>query len=59
VHDLAQALEPYLAGGCRRFNFVPEAPNLEVAIETIGAVKQSLADRCGSIRLDPNDFNSL
>jgi alkanesulfonate monooxygenase SsuD/methylene tetrahydromethanopterin reductase-like flavin-dependent oxidoreductase (luciferase family) len=59
VHDLAKALEPYLAGGCRRFNFVPEAPNLEVAIETIGAVKRSLADRCGSIRLDPNDFNSL
>jgi hypothetical protein len=45
AEDLAEALEPYLAVGCRRFNFVPEAASLEVAIETIGRVKASLGAR--------------
>jgi hypothetical protein len=44
VDDLAEALEPYLAVGCRRFNFVPEAAGLEVAIDTIARVKEILSD---------------
>lgn len=42
--DLAEGLEPYLAVGCRRFNFVPEAAGLEVAIDTIARVKEILSD---------------
>jgi len=41
--DVAAALEPYLAAGCRRFNFVPEAGGIEAAIEAVGAVKAALA----------------
>jgi alkanesulfonate monooxygenase SsuD/methylene tetrahydromethanopterin reductase-like flavin-dependent oxidoreductase (luciferase family) len=41
--DVAAALEPYLAAGCRRFNFVPEAPDLEHAIAAIAEVKGLLA----------------
>jgi alkanesulfonate monooxygenase SsuD/methylene tetrahydromethanopterin reductase-like flavin-dependent oxidoreductase (luciferase family) len=41
--DVAAALEPYVAAGCRRFNFVPEAADLEAGIEAVAAVKHSLA----------------
>jgi alkanesulfonate monooxygenase SsuD/methylene tetrahydromethanopterin reductase-like flavin-dependent oxidoreductase (luciferase family) len=40
--DVAAALEPYLAAGCRRFNFVPEAADLEAGVEALAAVKRSL-----------------
>ena len=40
--DIAAALEPYVAAGCRRFNFVPEAPDLEHAIAAIAAVRRLL-----------------
>ena len=41
--DVAAALEPYLAAGCRRFNFVHEAPELEYAIAAIAEVKELLS----------------
>jgi alkanesulfonate monooxygenase SsuD/methylene tetrahydromethanopterin reductase-like flavin-dependent oxidoreductase (luciferase family) len=40
--DVAAALEPYLAAGCRRFNFVAEADGLDAAIECVAAVKTLL-----------------
>jgi len=40
--DVAAALEPYLEAGCRRFNFVPEAGDLDAAFEHVAAVKQQL-----------------
>ncbi|MFZ0381409.1 MAG: LLM class flavin-dependent oxidoreductase [Solirubrobacteraceae bacterium] len=43
--DVAAALAPYLLGGCRRFNFVPEAEGLEAAIEAIATVKRLLGLR--------------
>lgn len=43
--DIAIALEPYLAAGCRRFNFVPEAPDLEHALAAIGEVRRLLSRR--------------
>jgi hypothetical protein len=43
--DVAEALEPYLDAGCRRFNFVPEAETLDAAIAAIATVKQLLAGR--------------
>jgi len=39
---IAEALTPYLAVGCRRFNFVPEATSLEAAIEAVAEVKALL-----------------
>ena len=39
---IAEALAPYLAVGCRRFNFVPEASVLMVAIEAVAEVKALL-----------------
>ena len=41
--DVAAALEPYWAAGCRCFNVVPEAEDLEASVEAIGAVKRLLA----------------
>jgi alkanesulfonate monooxygenase SsuD/methylene tetrahydromethanopterin reductase-like flavin-dependent oxidoreductase (luciferase family) len=41
--DVAAALQPYLAAGCRRFNFVAEAPDLEHAVAAIAEVKQLLS----------------
>jgi alkanesulfonate monooxygenase SsuD/methylene tetrahydromethanopterin reductase-like flavin-dependent oxidoreductase (luciferase family) len=41
---IADALAPYLAVGCRRFNFVPEAPSLPAAIEAVAEVKALLGD---------------
>jgi alkanesulfonate monooxygenase SsuD/methylene tetrahydromethanopterin reductase-like flavin-dependent oxidoreductase (luciferase family) len=41
--EIAEALLPYLAVGCRRFNFVPEAASLESAIEAAAEVKALLA----------------
>jgi alkanesulfonate monooxygenase SsuD/methylene tetrahydromethanopterin reductase-like flavin-dependent oxidoreductase (luciferase family) len=38
--DVADALLPYLAYGCRHFNLVPEGYDLEHSIEAIGAVKE-------------------
>jgi hypothetical protein len=35
-------LAPYVAVGCRRFNFVPEADSLEAAIEAVAEVKTLL-----------------
>ena len=40
---VAEALLPYLAVGCRRFNFVPEAPGLRGAIEAVAEVKALLS----------------
>ena len=40
---VAAALAPYLAAGCRRFNFVPEADSLEAAIEAVAEVKTLLS----------------
>jgi alkanesulfonate monooxygenase SsuD/methylene tetrahydromethanopterin reductase-like flavin-dependent oxidoreductase (luciferase family) len=40
--DLADALEPYVAAGCRRFNIVPEALSLDAAIEAAGSLKSLL-----------------
>ena len=40
---VAAALAPYLAAGCRRFNFVPEADSLEAAIEAVAEVKALLS----------------
>jgi hypothetical protein len=41
---IAEALEPYLAVGCRRFNFVPEAASLPAAFEAAAEVKALLTD---------------
>jgi alkanesulfonate monooxygenase SsuD/methylene tetrahydromethanopterin reductase-like flavin-dependent oxidoreductase (luciferase family) len=41
---IAEALAPYLAVGCRRFNFVPEAASLPAAIEAAAEVKALLAE---------------
>ena len=41
---IAEALAPYLAVGCRHFNFVPEAASLAAAIEAAAEVKALLAD---------------
>jgi alkanesulfonate monooxygenase SsuD/methylene tetrahydromethanopterin reductase-like flavin-dependent oxidoreductase (luciferase family) len=40
--DVAAALEPYVAAGCRRFNVVPEAEDLRGAIAGIADVKRLL-----------------
>ena len=40
---VAEALAPYLALGCRTFNFVAEAESLEVAIEAVAEVKAVLS----------------
>jgi alkanesulfonate monooxygenase SsuD/methylene tetrahydromethanopterin reductase-like flavin-dependent oxidoreductase (luciferase family) len=40
--DVAATLAPYLAAGCRRFNFVPEAGDIETGVEAVAAVKRSL-----------------
>jgi hypothetical protein len=42
---VAEALSPYLAVGCRRFNFVPEAGSLEAAIDGVAEVKTLLSER--------------
>ncbi len=41
---IADALAPYLAVGCRSFNFVPEATSLRAAIEAATEVKALLAE---------------
>lgn len=41
---IAEALAPYLAVGCRRFNFVPETASLPAAIEAAAEVKTLLAE---------------
>ena len=41
--DIAAALEPYVMAGCRRFNFVPEASDLEHAISAIAEVHRLLS----------------
>lgn len=41
---IAEALTPYLALGCRRFNPVPEAASLPAAIESLAEVKALLAE---------------
>ena len=40
---VAEGLSPYLAVGCRRFNFVPEAASLQRAIEAVAEVKALLS----------------
>jgi hypothetical protein len=40
---VAEALAPYLALGCRAFNFVSEAGSLEAAIEAAAEVKAVLS----------------
>jgi alkanesulfonate monooxygenase SsuD/methylene tetrahydromethanopterin reductase-like flavin-dependent oxidoreductase (luciferase family) len=41
---IAEALAPYRALGCRRFNFVPEAASLPAAIEAVAEVKALLTE---------------
>jgi alkanesulfonate monooxygenase SsuD/methylene tetrahydromethanopterin reductase-like flavin-dependent oxidoreductase (luciferase family) len=41
---IAEALVPYVAVGCRRFNFVPEGASLPVAFAAAAEVKALLAD---------------
>ena len=41
--DVASALRPFLAAGCRRFNLVAVAPSLDLAIEHAGEVKRQLS----------------
>jgi alkanesulfonate monooxygenase SsuD/methylene tetrahydromethanopterin reductase-like flavin-dependent oxidoreductase (luciferase family) len=41
---VAEALAPYLARGCRTFNFVPEADSLLAAIEAAAEVKAVLSE---------------
>ena len=41
---IAEALAPYLAVGCRRFNFVVEASSLGAAIEAVAEVKALLTE---------------
>jgi alkanesulfonate monooxygenase SsuD/methylene tetrahydromethanopterin reductase-like flavin-dependent oxidoreductase (luciferase family) len=41
---IAEALAPYLAVGCRRFNFVPEAASLAAACEAAAEVKTLLTE---------------
>jgi alkanesulfonate monooxygenase SsuD/methylene tetrahydromethanopterin reductase-like flavin-dependent oxidoreductase (luciferase family) len=43
---IAEALAPYLAVGCRRFNLVPEGTSLPAAIEGAAEVKALLANAC-------------
>ena len=40
---VAEALAPYLAQGCRRFNFVPEAAGLAAAMDAAAEVKALLS----------------
>jgi alkanesulfonate monooxygenase SsuD/methylene tetrahydromethanopterin reductase-like flavin-dependent oxidoreductase (luciferase family) len=40
---IAEALEPYVLAGCRRFNFVPEGTSLPGAIEAVAEVKALLS----------------
>jgi hypothetical protein len=40
---VAEALAPYLAVGCRRFNFVAEAASLPAAMEAAVEVKALLS----------------
>ncbi|HUA48949.1 MAG TPA: LLM class flavin-dependent oxidoreductase [Solirubrobacteraceae bacterium] len=42
-HAVAEDLAPYLAEGCRRFNFVAEAPSLPAAMEAAAEVKALLS----------------
>lgn len=49
--DVAAALEPYLAVGCKRFNFVPEADGLAEAVQAIGTVKGLLQRALPTVRL--------
>lgn len=41
---IADALAPYLAVGCRRFNFVPEGTSLPAAIEAAAEVNALLTE---------------
>jgi hypothetical protein len=43
-YAIAEALMPYVALGCRRFNFVPEAASLPAAMEAASEVKALLAE---------------
>ncbi len=43
---VAEALVPYVAVGCRRFNFVPEAASLPAAMEAAAEVKALLSTAC-------------
>jgi alkanesulfonate monooxygenase SsuD/methylene tetrahydromethanopterin reductase-like flavin-dependent oxidoreductase (luciferase family) len=45
--DVADALLPYAAAGCRRFNLVADAPSLDAAIESTGHVKRLLQTASG------------
>jgi hypothetical protein len=38
----AAGLRPYLEVGCRRFNFVPEAPSFDEATAGVAGVKSAL-----------------
>jgi len=50
---IAEALAPYLAVGCRRFNFVPEGVSLPAAFEATAEVKTLLA-KDHAVRSGPN-----
>jgi hypothetical protein len=42
--DVAEFLAPYVAAGCTTFNLIPQAPDVEAAIEGAVEVKRLLAD---------------
>jgi len=41
--EVAAALQPYLDAGCRRFNIVPEAHDMDAAVDAVATVKRLLA----------------
>jgi alkanesulfonate monooxygenase SsuD/methylene tetrahydromethanopterin reductase-like flavin-dependent oxidoreductase (luciferase family) len=43
AEDVAAELEPYVAAGCRRFNFVFEADGLDAAIASVAELKDLLS----------------
>jgi alkanesulfonate monooxygenase SsuD/methylene tetrahydromethanopterin reductase-like flavin-dependent oxidoreductase (luciferase family) len=46
--EIAEALTPYVDAGCRRFNFVGEAPSLAAAMEAAAEVKALLSEGFGT-----------
>jgi alkanesulfonate monooxygenase SsuD/methylene tetrahydromethanopterin reductase-like flavin-dependent oxidoreductase (luciferase family) len=48
--DIAAALTPYVEAGCRRFNIVPEAASLDVAIDVVGKLRHLLAHEAAPTR---------
>jgi alkanesulfonate monooxygenase SsuD/methylene tetrahydromethanopterin reductase-like flavin-dependent oxidoreductase (luciferase family) len=49
--EVADALAPYLAAGCRRFNIVPVAEDLTAAIAAVAELKRRLQAAVPAVRL--------